>query len=82
MKLLIESGIFFENCRDVHCGLIGYQVPKKARPPLASSTSTQPPVASRKLAIANRSNGAPIITVVNSRAALSANFSQEGKKSI
>ncbi|KVH98226.1 Histidine kinase-like ATPase, ATP-binding domain-containing protein, partial [Cynara cardunculus var. scolymus] len=65
----------FEDC---HCGLIGYQIPKKARPPLASSTSTQPPVASRNPTIEKR-NGPPIITVVNSRVALNANFSQ-GKK--
>ncbi|XP_024972379.1 protein MICRORCHIDIA 6-like isoform X2 [Cynara cardunculus var. scolymus] len=60
---------------DCHCGLIGYQIPKKARPPLASSTSTQPPVASRNPTIEKR-NGPPIITVVNSRVALNANFSQ------
>ncbi|KAI3684512.1 hypothetical protein L6452_33736 [Arctium lappa] len=63
---------------DCHCAMIGYQIPQKIRPPLASSTSTQAPVASRNPVIVNRSNGAPIIAVVNSRAALSANFSQEG----
>ncbi|CAH1419169.1 unnamed protein product [Lactuca virosa] len=67
---------------DVHCSLIGYQVPKKLRssslpPPTPNSahfTQTPPPSHSRKSTItANHTGGsksAPVITTVSSRAAL------------
>ncbi|KAI3737333.1 hypothetical protein L2E82_27331 [Cichorium intybus] len=58
---------------DYHCGLIGYQVPKKARASkVAPSDFTQPPPHTRKNAAIGCSKSPPVITTVNSRAALNA----------
>ncbi|CAI9267234.1 unnamed protein product [Lactuca saligna] len=59
---------------DVHCSLIGYQVPKKLRssslPPPTPNTQTPPPSTKTTANDTGGSKSAPVITTVSSRAAL------------